>query len=426
MSVCLSLPARYILVEGDTFELFRRSVVLANDPYAYNWRVECEKGAIFTRKYVYTPAVGDAGVYPMTVTLEDDSGEVLDRKVVNLEVVPAPEQPSRPIHMTFVGASAWAGGEMASEVVRRLTGSDPSACEGAQGAPVGWGLQDFHFWGSVQGRHGAFLEGYGGWAFKSYTTDHDSKRFWWGKPSVKLLPQDQHAMYRDEAGVLWCLETIGNTECKIISRGSRLGLPPQGKLSWESGGMSHTGFAFSEPRRASGNPFWNEERGELDFAHWAQRMGAPGLDILCVQLGWNSTWTPENEYMEDVRRFLRGVHKAFPACRVVLLGIYMPSQDGFGQNYGCMWNYRDKLDYVAAIDRRYERLEKEFDFVTFHSVAGQFDTEYGYPVVEEAPNRRSSARICRQSNGVHPNKEGYMQIADAVTRAVVGELAKLK
>jgi len=61
MSAYLSLPKRYILIEGDTFELFRTGVVMANDPYAYNWRVECEKGAVFTRKYTYTPAAGDAG-----------------------------------------------------------------------------------------------------------------------------------------------------------------------------------------------------------------------------------------------------------------------------------------------------------------------------------------------------------------------------
>lgn len=425
MSVYLSLPARYTLIVGDTFELFRRSVVMASNPYAYNWRVECEKGAIFTRKYVYTPSPEDVGTHLMTMTLEDDSGTVLDRKVVKLEVLPPPVQPSRPIHMTFVGASASANGEWASEVARRLTGDDPAACEGAAGAPVGWGLKDIHFWGSVQGRHGAFLEGYGGWSFKSYTTDHESKRFWWGKPSITLLPQDQHARYRDEAGVLWCLETIGDAECKLISRGSRLGLPPQGRLSWESGGESHSDFTFNEPRRASGNPFWNEETGRLDFAHWANRLGAPGLDILCVNLGWNSTLTPREEYMEDVRRFIRGVHEAFPACRIILMGIHMPSQDGFGQNYGCMWNYRDKMDYVSELDRRYEQIEQEFDFVSFHSLAGQFDTEYGYPQVEEAPNARSSVRLLRQSNGVHPTMEGYMQFADAVTRAVVGELAKL-
>ena len=74
MAAGLRVPDHYDLVEGDTFELFRRGIVEANDPYRYNWRVECEKGAIFRRKYVYTPKAGDAGVWPMVMTLEDEYG----------------------------------------------------------------------------------------------------------------------------------------------------------------------------------------------------------------------------------------------------------------------------------------------------------------------------------------------------------------
>ncbi|MBR6747384.1 MAG: SGNH/GDSL hydrolase family protein, partial [Clostridia bacterium] len=187
----------------------------------------------------------------------------------------------------------------------------------------------------------------------------------------------------------------------------------------------HADFEILSSRRASGNPFWDEENGKVDFARWAKMLSAPDIDLALVLLGWNSSTVPEEEYLDDVRTFIRNLRAAFPACRIVLLGLQVPSQDGFGQNYGCMWNWRSMVDYITRMDRRYEIIAGEFENVTFHSLAGQFDREYGYPTVEEAPNVRSSVRISRQSNGVHPSFEGYMQIADAMTRAVVKELAAL-
>ena len=419
MSAYLSLPKRYILIEGDTFELFRTGVVMANDPYAYNWRVECEKGAVFTRKYTYTPAVGDAGCYPMTITLEDDEGTVIDRKVVTLEVLPEPVQPAREINIACIGDSLTGGGQWVSEFARRLTTSGAS-----EAGPEGWGFSGFHFRGSIPAAHGAYHEGYGGWSFKCFNSDRESGRFWWITPSVMPVDEDQHAHYRDSEGKLWCLETVSDREVKFICRNDNT-RAPAGTLRWAFGGKSHADFEILSSRRASGNPFWDESNGKVDFARWGRIRGVPGLDIACVLLGWNSTMTPEEEYLDHVRTFIRNLHTAYPDCRIVLMGLQIPSQDGFGQSYGCDWNWRDKVDYIAQMDRRYERIAAEFEKVTFHSLAGQFDCEYGYPVVEEAPNVRSSARILRQSNCVHPSDEGFLQVADAMIRAVVGELAKL-
>ena len=52
------------------------------------------------------------------------------------------------------------------------------------------------------------------------------------------------------------------------------------------------------------------------------------------------------------------------------------------------------------------------------------DTENNYPWQEQPVNGENPAKVLRQNNGVHPAKEGYLQIADAFWRAFVPLLDK--
>lgn len=417
MPARLNLPAYYNLVENDTFELFFKGIVEASDPYRYNLRIDCERGAIFRRKYVYTPLSGDAGTYPMTVSLEDDEERILDRKTLELRVfapATAEKLPKTPYHILCVGDSLTSGGIWASELCRRLTATD--------GTPAGLGL-NVRFWGNVPGTDGAFHEGYGGWTFRSFNTDYDSARFWHLRTAHTLTKLDQHAQYRDADGSLWRLESIDGDTLKLIYQsGTVPAKAPAGTLKWESGGNAHTDIPAGETFRASGNPFWNEQTGKVDFSAWAEKLGCPTIDLVCVLLGWNSTLTPYADYMDDVRTFLANVRAAFPSAQVVLMGLQVPSIDGFGQSYGCMWNYMDKVRYVFEMDRRYADIARKTDFVTSANLAGQFDTEYNMPRAEFPVNVRSSVTEYRGTNGVHPAKEGYLQIADAFYRAVMPHL----
>ncbi len=417
MGASLNVPAYYDLAEGDTFELFRRGVVLASDPYRYNWRVECEKGAIFERKYSYTPECGDRGEYPMVMSLEDDDGTVLDRKetVLRVHAVPAspaaPAAPPKPVGILCVGDSLTSGGVWVSELARRLTGTG--------GAPAGLTLPGIRFYGGVPADRGVFHEGYGGWTFESFNTDYDSARFWYVQSAQTLSILDQHASYRDSRGGLWRVETPGR-ESKLVHMGGAPVCQPEGRLIWESGGTGEARtLDILGARRASGNPFWDEARGSVDFGTWGKRVGADTVDLACVLLGWNSTLTPRERYQDSVRTFLANLRRAYPDCRVILMGLQVPSIDGFGQSYGCMWNFMDKLRYVFEMDERYAEIAAADPLTVSASLAGQFDTEYNMPRGVFPANVRNPRPVERDVNCVHPAKEGYLQIADAFYRAVI-------
>ena len=405
----LNLPKYYDLVENDTFELFFRGIVAASDPYRYNIRIDCERGAIYRRKYVYTPTNGDAGTVPMIVSLENDEGTVLDRKELELRIHPAARRTfPKPYNVLCVGDSLTSGGIWASELYRRLTASD--------GKPAGLGL-NVRFWGNVPGKNGAFHEGYGGWTFNSFNCDYDSARFWHLRTRHALIPSDQHAMFEDEAGASWRLESIDGDTLKLIYQTGNAAAAPVGALRWISGGESHTDIPAGETFRASGNPFWDEAAERVDFGTWARKLGCPGIDLACILLGWNSTLTSEEEYFDHVRIFLANLRETFPNVKVILMGLQVPSIDGFGASYGCMWNYMDKLRYVFRMDERYAKIAEEYDWVSSASLAGQFDTEYNMPSAEFPVNVRGTKTEIRGTNGVHPAPEGYLQIADAFYRA---------
>ena len=56
------------------------------------------------------------------------------------------------------------------------------------------------------------------------------------------------------------------------------------------------------------------------------------------------------------------------------------------------------------------------------NIAGQFDTENNMLEGNYVVNTRNSKTEIRQNNGVHPDIEGYLQIADAVYRSIVHRL----
>ena len=64
------------------------------------------------------------------------------------------------------------------------------------------------------------------------------------------------------------------------------------------------------------------------------------------------------------------------------------------------------------------------DFMEFINLSGQFDTDYSLPYEEKPVNTRCKATERFGTNGVHPSLEGYMQMADAMTRSMVSYLKR--
>ena len=126
------------------------------------------------------------------------------------------------------------------------------------------------------------------------------------------------------------------------------------------------------------------------------------------------------------------MHSEFPDAKFKIMGLQVPSiNGGIGSSYGATGDsYADGYGMVVTalnMNKAYQDFanNKNYsEFVEFVNVSSQFDSEYCMPYAETPVNTRCAVTEIRGTNGVHPNSEGYMQIADVVYRNFVANFCQ--
>ena len=415
--VKVHLPESYRLVVGDTFELFYKGVISCLDPSLYYIQITCNKGQGFKKRYAYTPNSGEVGAYTLKMEVYDLNHDLVASGSTNLIVAARAASPEKETVVLYVGDSLAINGYAPGEFKRRLTDTS--------GTPNGDGMSNIKFIGTCEA-NGAKFEGYGGWNFKSYNTANSSDSFVWITAKHDKTDDDQHSIYEDANGVQWKLETIEADKIKLVRVSSSGTIPASGTLAWVSGGTNKGNIVYTGYVVAAGNPFWNESTGCVDFANYASKQGVSGIDHIYVLLGWNSAYDAEAVQKENARTFIENVKAAYPDCKVTLLGLQIPALDGLANNYGSTGSayavYYNLMSYVFKLEQWYKEVAAEFDGVYVVNLSGQFDTENNMQTSTRPVNARNSTLEEYQSNGVHPAKPGYYQIADVCYRDFVHKL----
>lgn len=416
-AIRISLPDEYDVVVGDTFQLFYKGIVKCSNPYIYNYVITCDIGSCFSRYYELTPTADDIGNKTLSIVVKDDQDNVIAYKDVTINIKAKATSPLAEKTVLCVGDSLTVNGEWVTELSRRLTGTG--------GSPAADNLTNIKFIGT-KGADNAKWEGAGGWTFASYLDPMISNKYAIVTvASHDKTAADQHSIYKDSSDNEWKLETIDTTKIKIICTTSNnpTFVPAPSNLTWVSGGVNHSDIAYTDIQQAPGNPFWNINTNELDFANYASEQNVTNIDYCLILLGWNSTGTSKATYIANTTSFINALRDAFPSCKVILMGLEVPSLNGCGQNYGCAWNFIEKTDYVFNLNDWYMEMADTLNEVYFINIAGQFDSEYNFPNTNKRVNTRNATTEYFQYNGVHPATSGYNQIADATYRKMTALLS---
>lgn len=409
----LYLPEQYNLVVGDTFELFWKGVILANNYKNYNIKVSCEVGNAYAKKYMFTPRMKDVGTKTLKIELYNDAEKLIDTGTVKLIIKAQAKNPAAVKNVLCVGDSLLVNGVWAAESNRRIAK--------AGGKPAGDNLTNIKYIGTMQ-KDGIGYEANGGWAFSQYNAESKNPSFVWITTTHNKTGDDQHSVYKDANETEWKIETLEAGKLKMIRVKGSTNMAASGTLTWVQGGTNHESIAFSASEIAAGNPFWNEKTGKVDFAEYVKKVKADSIDYCYILLGWNSSTWDKERTVSEAKKFINNLLLAFPKCQIVLLGLEIPSLDGFGENYGCGWNWHEKSKYVHELDKWYAELAKNNENVTTINISGQFDTENNMQTNIRAVNARNEKTETYQTNGVHPDTSGYLQIADAVYRDLTHKL----
>ncbi len=355
--VRLVLPPVLHAVTGMETNVYYDNVVLVLDLDDYAFEVVCRKGLQLNERWTFTPGTQDGGDYPFELIVRDESNAIIARAHSILRVVPADRPVPDPVTLLLVGAS----------------------------------LTEYSF-------------------YPQYLLDLDA-----ADPSLEL-------------------KLIG-------SRGGKDGVTPgplrhEGYSGWTaeafctlSGPLSRQGV-FKRPD--TGSPFiYSDANGgqpRLDFARYcAEFNGGRGPDVITIHLIVNDVFRETDETIEAridkmigcFDELITEFHRVRADTRigVILTEPSSRSQDGF-RNYNRDGLRQTRWQVRRNMHRAWERLIEHYgegrSGVSLVPSYVNFDVQRGFPLYAAPVHARSSEKLTRVSNGVHPSEDGYRQYADSI------------
>lgn len=209
-------------------------------------------------------------------------------------------------------------------------------------------------------------------------------------------------------------------------------LSATGTLTKVSGTGAST-ITYASSSTSSSNPFYNPSTSKFDIGYYLTQtsQSLSDGDIIAFQLGINDMFSTADqsdanarlaELIPKMEYIFNNINSYNPNIRIALVVTFPPaSQDAFGANYNLGQNYETyvKIGLASLQERIVEVfdtdawLAKKLYLIPAHL---HLDTDYNFPSIDVAPNSRYTGNktVNMQNNAVHPNADGYMQIAEMV------------
>lgn len=361
----LLFPPAVYAVPGHEINIYFDNVILAPCVKNYLFDVDCAFGRQDQERWRYTPETKDNGSFPFSLKVFDSADKLIGEASTKVYLTPENAGAGKNISLLIVGDSLTDASVYPKELYTLFK---------TEGNP------NVKFIGS-HGGHGAEVkegvpghEGRGGWTWNSFCTR-------------------------------WTEDT-----------------------------------ATDKVYRAK-SPFLvlKDEKPVLDFKAYCDKYNdGKAPDFITVMLGINDNFRATDETIEksidDMFQYadtlIAEFRKVGPETKIGIVLFPPPAatQDAFGSNYKCgqtRWQYRkNQHRVVERLIQKFAGKEKENLFIVPAYI--NIDCVNNYPKKEEPVNSRTSAKISRDSNGVHPAPTGYLQIADSIYYWIKYQLSQQK
>lgn len=426
------LAKQYDLVVNDTFELFYRGIIRSMNPYKYYIYITSPKGKPYPRYYTFTPKEDEVGSYPLTVSLYDDFGNLIETNSTTLNVKKA-VPPKRKINILCIGDSLTVNGVWPYEGYRRF-------CKDG-GDPIGNGFCDsLNFIGTMKKEEIGY-EGYGGWQWRHFVNNEAvaiQSSVWVNVNNHNLDENDQHSVWESD-NLQWILETITPNKLKFKRGVGNYSCLPTINKTFKNveGGVHKEDIKVIDYEFENGNPFYDPTIDGPNFIKYCDLHSFSYPNYVYILLTWNGQFTPYNKdfshFEPYIVKLLDRLKDDFPNIKVRLIGIQSPSiNGGIAANYNASGYYSDvfgevstAFNYSVYLEEFCNR-EKYKSYCKYIDMKAMFDVEYNMPSVETQVNKRNKITERIGTNGVHPTMEGYLQIGDVFYRALVSDMNEEK
>lgn len=360
-SLRMILPPEIYAVPGHEINIYFDNVILTPNIRNYPVDVTCARGRQDEERWLFTPTPEDVGAFPLTLSVMNAQNDVIAKARTRIVVSPADAGVGSNLTMLLVGDSLTDAPIYPNELARLLR---------APGNPTTVFIGSHA--GSGKPPHDMKVphEGRGGWTWRHFCEQWDPSK------------NDYRAM---------------------------------------------SPFLFEN---ASGQP-------RLDFQKYLDEVnsGRPP-DFITILLGGNDVFLATDKTIEETidsmfryaDTLIGEIQRVAPETRIGLVTMLPPnaSQDAFGPNYACgptRWQYRRNQHRV--VERLFETYgQRQNDRIFVVPAYVNLDCKNNYPTREERINARNDKVITKHSNGVHPAKAGYFQMADSIYYWIKRRLAE--
>lgn len=341
-----ALPKVIYAVAGREVNLYFDNLFFAVNPANYAVMVECPVGRQDEKRWRFVPQESDVGTHVMKVGVYGVGFKLVAQAETRIVVASSAVQAGRELSILMVGDSLTDHGVYPDEL-RKLFDAGAGLRLRMIGSHAGMGR-------SVVPR-GTALEGFGGWAWKTFLTH-------------------------------WTDEGKYNSRSNFLRfENGRTELDVKGYFERFNGGSTPDVITFF--------------LGVNDIA-LAKRENLE--DVI-------------SESLMNMEILLDAFRKAAPDALIGVTLIPPPasSQDAFGCNYGCLINrLQYRFNQHTLMTRVLEKYASDKS-VSLIPVFTGLDTEHGYPMAEEDVCRAiPELKATRMTNAVHPDAKGYRQIAE--------------
>ena len=176
-------------------------------------------------------------------------------------------------------------------------------------------------------------------------------------------------------------------------------------------------------------PFYNPDGAGFDFAYYKETTGVEP-DAVQFFLGKNGMSMDPGPGIEWLKEMVLNVRETDPDMPIYLVQtVYLGDQNGIGNEVnqkGCLilngwWKWEEDRQ-IFLWTQAMEEAFGNMDGVYLIPAVLTFDSDYNYRMAEVPVNARSSVTETVLMEAMHPNRAGYMQIADTLFNTYCGTM----
>lgn len=178
------------------------------------------------------------------------------------------------------------------------------------------------------------------------------------------------------------------------------------------------------------NVFWNPTAERFDWSFYKTNVNV-NPDFVQIFLGTNELNDNNAASVANFRQMVDYIRQDDANIPIYLINtIYFGTQDGIGKqrasdgysaNFKGYWKYNQDLKVMDLMTRLDAEFKNDANVIMIN-LAVSHDSEYNFGAVETPVNPRASQTELMPTEGVHPQAQGYYQMADVLYSAYVATL----